>query len=328
MSPIARIILKEHKRNPFHGNGLIVGRQTIRLTIEEARHMILEEGIELRNVEPKIDTDTRGGGSGNYISDASFFALFSDIKLTFLDVTDYENADIVHNLEDAPPAEFLNYFDFIWNGSCLDNIFDAGIAQKNTCKMLKQESGRIMTMEIASPDFEAYSMFSQAWFFDYYAINNFAKFESYTCVFAQANIWTGPYKIYTSSNYTSASSLFPKSISKSKAILTITIAQSQVGTSVSKSPVQSQYRTNHQPYIKAYQEFTANEKLLERGYRKRIRPTYKGYIYIGKLKGVTRGVSSGVKSKRKYQIKRIVRVILTPVRSSKKFVALNFKKWI
>ena len=65
MSPVARLILKEHKRNPLTGVGLVVGRQTIRLTIEEAKSMILEEGIELRNVEPKVDIDTRGGSYGN-----------------------------------------------------------------------------------------------------------------------------------------------------------------------------------------------------------------------------------------------------------------------
>jgi len=329
MSPVARLILKEHKRNPLTGVGLVVGRQTIRLTIEEAKSMILEEGIELRNVESKVDIDTRGGSYGNYISDSSFFALFSDIELHFLDVTDYENADIIHNLENPPPEELLNRFDFIWNGSCLDNIFDSGSAQKNTCKMLKQRGGRIMTMEIASPDFEAYSMFSQAWFFDYYAINNFAKFESYTCVFFQANIWTGPYKVYCSSDYISASSLFPKSISKSKAILTITIAQSQIGSDTSKAPVQHQYRLDHEPYLKAYQEFTTQEKLLKLGSKNRAKPADKGFVYIGKLEGVTRGVSSGVKSRRRYQIKRISRAILNPSRSLRKvLLRLSLRKEI
>jgi hypothetical protein len=320
MSPVARLILREHKRNPFNGVGLIVGRQTIRLTIEEAKAMILEEEIELRDVVPQFDTDTRGGRSGNYISDTSFFALFTDMELHFLDVTDYEKADIIHNLENPPPKELLNRFDFIWNGSCLDNIFDSASAQKNTCKMLRQDGGRILTMEIASPDFEAYSMFSQAWFFDYYAINNFGKFESYTCVFPQANIWTGPYKVYCSSDYLSASSLFPKNLSKTKAILTISIAQSKIGSETDKTPIQHQYRSDHVPYIRAYQEFTSYEKLLKPESKNWKKLASKGFIYLGKLEGVSNGVESGVKAKRRYQLKRILGALLNPSQNLHKLI--------
>jgi hypothetical protein len=63
-----------------------------------------------------------------------------------LDVTDYEGADIVLDLGEPIPEKYCGNYDFIYNGSCLDNMFNPGVALMN----LSKPQGRIINIEAAS----------------------------------------------------------------------------------------------------------------------------------------------------------------------------------
>ena len=83
------------------------------------------------------DNDTRRGERARFISDDSFFRLFSNATDHCLDVSHYEFAEIVHDLCQAVPENLYEQFDFIFNWSCLDNIFDPATAMKNMSRMLR-----------------------------------------------------------------------------------------------------------------------------------------------------------------------------------------------
>ena len=80
------------------------------------------------------DSDTRRAEGAGFISDASFFRLFSNATYHCLDVSDYEGAEIVHDLCQDVPENLHEQFDVTVNGSCLDNIFDPATAIKNMSK--------------------------------------------------------------------------------------------------------------------------------------------------------------------------------------------------
>lgn len=258
MAPVARAILREHKHRPITGEGLLIGRQSVPLTIEQARAMVFEEGVALReDFDPTapwvMDTTTRGGAGGAQISDLGFFALFSDVKLKTLDVTDYEGAEIVHDMHQPVPAELHDRFDFLWNGSCLDNMFDPATAMKSTARMLKP-GGRAICMEMVTPHFNAYTCYSQAWFFDYFALNNFEDAKIYTVMFDPAHVWSGPYETFMPTTYDVSSGQMPIQ-SGGMAMITLSIAEKGPDTSWDLMPIQGQYRPDHDAYRASYARF-------------------------------------------------------------------------
>jgi hypothetical protein len=161
MVPIARMILREHKRKPITGDLLLIGRQSVPLTPEDARTMIRQEGLEPRDVTPAIDTTTGVAEGRN--CDAGFFSLFTDVRVRALDVTDYEGAEIIHDMQMPIPETLAQSADFILNGSCLDNMSNAAQAMHNMGKMLRP-CGRMFNLEMGTPNYNPYTMFSQSGF--------------------------------------------------------------------------------------------------------------------------------------------------------------------
>jgi hypothetical protein len=169
---LAELILTEHRFRKITGRVLMLGRQTVFMKPEEAMALVRRVGLEVRPAA-RIGICTMPHGKKNgYIADASFFSLFTDAVVEACDVTDYEGAEHVFDLSREPPAGLLGAFDFIYNGSVLDNVFDPAACLRNTTRMLKPD-GSIFHYEGVVHWGAAYLKMSPDWFFDYYAVNGF-----------------------------------------------------------------------------------------------------------------------------------------------------------
>ena len=262
---IARAILQEHLYRPISGAGMLIGRQTMPYGVNHAVRFLREEGVALRpdiDITSKdlIDTTTRHGAGHNYISDVGFFSLFSNISIRTLDVTDYEGAEIVHDMHDPIPDHLDSRFDFIWNGSCLDNMADPATAIQNTFRMLKP-GGRIFMMEIGTPHHNAYTMYSPAFFFDYFAINDFADCKVYACMFQPEAMHTGPFDFYVWRSFENTLWQFPMdAFAPNTALISFVIGEKGTRSSWRKKPVQGQYRRDHGPYRDAFAAYAASPR--------------------------------------------------------------------
>src|SRR5258708_24998877 len=113
---LAQFILAEHRNKPITGNVLLLGRQMVFLKPDEAQALVERSGIPIRP-GAKIEFDKSAHGSERgFISDASFFSLFTDADVQASDVSDYEGADIIFDLSNQPPPQMLARYDFIYNG--------------------------------------------------------------------------------------------------------------------------------------------------------------------------------------------------------------------
>jgi len=92
-----------------------------------------------------------------------------------MDVTDYEGANIIHDLNYPVPEELHGKFDFIIDGGTFDHIVDIRTAFTNVIKMLKT-GGRVFGWNAASnfTGTPAYCSFGANLFYDFYAANKFA----------------------------------------------------------------------------------------------------------------------------------------------------------
>jgi SAM-dependent methyltransferase len=174
---------------------LSIARQTLYLNAETAIELVNRELGQQVRISPELELDrqTRGADGSPFITDSSFYSLFTAAQYNCLDVTDYEGANIIADLCNPLAPELAGRFDFIINGSCLDNIFDPAMALRNLTRLLKP-GGRIIHMERASRAHNVYVAFALSWFHDYYAINDFDDCQVYLAQWD--NLLEGRWDIY------------------------------------------------------------------------------------------------------------------------------------
>lgn len=152
---LTKLIRAEHDLRPIEGDLLLIGRQRM---------------------------------EGSQQTDIEFFASFCKARFHALDVSNFEGADVLHDLNYPLPAHLYGIADFIFDGSCLDNIFDVGNAMRSLSRLLRP-GGRIVLMEHGTP-FQgpgapagALTTFSPEWFFNFFAATGYADCQNYLGVF-------------------------------------------------------------------------------------------------------------------------------------------------
>jgi hypothetical protein len=187
----AEAILREHWFQPIAGDVVTVGRQRVDLSPAEAVEMMQERGIEVSIPEEQIPVDqsTLNRLSDRpLISDVGFFGLLGARTIKAMDHSDYEGAEIIHNLSTPVPDELVNSVDVLIDGSTLDNVFDPASVLTNYARMLRR-GGRLMAINHWTPHACAYVLPSPVWFLDYFVYNAWADCKVYLLAFvkSQAN---------------------------------------------------------------------------------------------------------------------------------------------
>jgi hypothetical protein len=257
---LAELILAEHKFRRIQGEVLLLGRQLVVMTPDEAQALVAKLGIKQRT-SAFIDYDkTPHPFPQKLISDASFFSLFSDAVVKASDVSGYEGAEIIFDLSGEIPTSLAHRFDFIYNGSVLDNVFDPAKCIRNVSRMLKDDAV-VFHYEGAIHSAPAYLKFTPDWFFDYYAINGFADLQAYWVTYH--DVHKDPWGVYEWSAFEAQQSdwrlTMPLPIDREAMV--VAIAQSASGSTIEKSPLQNIYRSNeHAPYIAAHRRFVESQR--------------------------------------------------------------------
>src|SRR4029077_11292495 len=96
-----------------------------------------------------------------------------------VDRSDFEGADIVHDMNLPIDRSLEGIADLIVDGSTLDNVHDAATALMHYNRMLRPD-GRVVSINAANMDMDgAYSVMDPLWFLDYYAANDYADCRVY-----------------------------------------------------------------------------------------------------------------------------------------------------
>jgi hypothetical protein len=242
---VATLILREHKQRPITGDLLLIGRQSVMLTADEAIALLRREAIAVRSeFTLEIDKTTKGIDAG-FISDRTFFSMFSDARILALDVSDYEGAEIVHDLCTELPDRYSHIADFIYNGSCLDNLFDPARAMRSISKMLRPY-GRMMDVEHGTPRNGAFICYSPEWFFDFFAVNDYADCQILVCKFGRSLmsdwrvLWWRPY-------FSIGGKLRMSYPTFSEDFITVSLAEKGADSTDDKTPIQGGYRVQQDP---------------------------------------------------------------------------------
>jgi hypothetical protein len=138
--------------------------------------------------EITIDKETISRKTGmptdiDYVSDISIFQMLGARSVRALDHSDYEGAEVVHDLTKPLPDKLKGIADFIVDGSTLDNTFSAALTIRNYAELLRP-GGRILMVNMWSNHHEPYTLQPPLWYLDYFTVNKFVDCKVYVLLFA------------------------------------------------------------------------------------------------------------------------------------------------
>ncbi len=181
------MILASNKEKAFRKGSPfgIGGRQSVFLTPDQIQDLALLYGFSKDSLtglfdEDSIDTDTLR--TRNSILDSSYIKNLIGMETFSFDATDYENAGLILDLNKPFDAQLkpseLNKFDGLFDGGCLDNVWNPAQSQMNLASLL-DSGGRIVNWVSASNWPGAFCMVSCEWLLSFYAINGFRNIRVY-----------------------------------------------------------------------------------------------------------------------------------------------------
>jgi hypothetical protein len=166
-------ILKEHKRRPFSGKLLLLGQGDIYFSDNDYKQMAQMIGVSLNSsVAPGLSYKADFAAKG-YLDTQSVFKRLGFSEVLALDYSDFEGADIIHDLNSPDILEELKqHFDVVIDHGTLEHIFHFPNALNAVFQFLKV-GGRAITSSPSSGFFDhGFYMFQPTLFLDFYTANN------------------------------------------------------------------------------------------------------------------------------------------------------------
>jgi hypothetical protein len=180
------LILREHSYKPIRGDVLFVGRQTLYFTPEELCWRIRSHGLSPDASAIEIDNSTidrlAAFAGRKLATDRSIFFALGNRRVKALDVSPYEGAEIVHDLNLTVPNHLKGIADFLVDGSTLDNVFDATRTLRNFADLLRP-GGRLLMINSYTTRDTAYVIMPPLWYYDFFVENGWADVKLYVAVY-------------------------------------------------------------------------------------------------------------------------------------------------
>ncbi len=137
-------------------------------------------------------------------------------------------------------------WDFVFNGSVLDNVWDSPAALRNVGRLLSP-TGRVVHFETASATAFSYTALSPSWFFDHAVANGWADCRVYVgAVPGWGELTSGPWPVMA---FDPRAEARPNAFSPpigDQLGLQVIIAERQPGSTVDRVVVQSHYRSEEE----------------------------------------------------------------------------------
>lgn len=174
-----KAILAEHKYLPIEGNVLLIGRSTVCLTHEQVNNIFAEYDLPAPSLKTEF-TGTKHHSYGFCIDDRELILSLSEKinSVDVLDVSDYEGANIICDLNYPVHESLYNKYDFIYDSSVLDNVFNPASFLVNLAAMLSPR-GRAILINVASFFPGALTSVHPEWLYGFFAVNKFHDCKVY-----------------------------------------------------------------------------------------------------------------------------------------------------
>lgn len=175
-----KAMLHENCYNEIHGRVLLIGKSTVAVNYQYIVNIFQRYSLAPPLKNHQHDKKTKHSSEAYFLDDVQLVSSLSNriLQIDVLDVSDYEGASIVCDLNYPVPEIYLSQFDFIYDSGVLDNLFNPAQAICNIAKMLKP-SGRYLGINVASFFPGALCSCHPEWFYGFFSTNKFADVKTY-----------------------------------------------------------------------------------------------------------------------------------------------------
>ena len=172
-------ILNEHQYRPIRGKVLCIANLSVFMTPNEVATLAGQYGISVSAHQFAIDEMTVSRGVGQ-VDMRSFFRVVCQTEVDVMDISDYEGAELIADLNDPIDQSLYNRYDVVIDGGTLDNIFDTATALRNFHNFLVP-GGRLLCCNTSNSALfnSAYSGLPPDWYFDFFVLNRYADIVLY-----------------------------------------------------------------------------------------------------------------------------------------------------
>jgi SAM-dependent methyltransferase len=197
----ARLLLDEAKARPFSGRVLLLGRGSVYFDIADLRGWAAAQGVTLADVpENELSHDPALAATG-CLADRTLFRRLGFDEVRSLDVSPWEGAEIVHDLNRPVPDELAGRFDAVFEAGTIQHVFDTPAVLANVHRLLKVGGRAIHGMAPSTNHVDhGFHMFSPTLFHDFYTANRWRLEAFYLCEFvaawARGRFVSRPWTIY------------------------------------------------------------------------------------------------------------------------------------
>ncbi len=124
--------------------------------------------------ESELIADKSQFGEKELEDSVLFFKALGFKEVHALDVSNYERADIIFNLNDDLPEDLMCKFDVIFDGGVIEHVFDVGKAFTSICKMTAVGGIIISCNPVYNYIHNTFWNISPEMFLDFYSVNNYS----------------------------------------------------------------------------------------------------------------------------------------------------------
>jgi hypothetical protein len=165
--------MREARERPFRGRLLQLGRSSLYFTAAELEDWAHLDDFALQPADepPELSHDPRLAEAG-CLGDRSFFRRLGFEQVEACDISDWEGAEHIFDLNGEIPPELEGQFDAVFETGTIVQIFDLAQVMANLCKLIKP-GGRILHCAVPSNNHMdlGFYMLCPTFFADFYSAN-------------------------------------------------------------------------------------------------------------------------------------------------------------
>lgn len=167
-----RLLLDEARARPFRGSLLELGRMSVYATRRELEQWAREQGTPLSPAGDLALSHQPELAAAGCLDDRSFFRLLGCERVESADVSDWEGADHILDLNLPVPAQLAGRYDTVFEAGTIQHVFDLPQVFANLHALLR-EGGRVIHGMAPSTNHvdHGFYMFSPTLFHDFYTAN-------------------------------------------------------------------------------------------------------------------------------------------------------------
>jgi len=271
---LSELILREHKYKSLPNKLCTVGRPFMGYGEAQMMDMFKRNCFSPKPYRIKFDdytTESKNSshrGRERFISDRTFFDALGVQEVQAIDISDYEGAEIVLNLNEPLADEYENTAEAIVGGSTLDNVFDPAQYLRNMARMLKP-GGRLIEVNHINNHLRPYVMPSPSWYYDYFVVNKFEDCKIYIIEHSNAVHAYGLMVGYNPDQQVGWGLIDNFDCDENYVVTAIVIAEKGEHSTFEKTPTQDSYRNEEE--INKYNENLLHILENNRSYEEFIR---------------------------------------------------------